>query len=55
MFAENRGDVVLPVDVRSPSFEEGPRGGAIGVGTWATQAEFKDLKVTQAGKTLLAG
>ena len=52
MFSENRGDVVLPVDVDSPSYEEGPRGGAIGVGTWATQAEFKDLKVTRGDQTL---
>ena len=26
MFAENRGDVILPVDVQSPSFERGPAG-----------------------------
>jgi alpha-L-arabinofuranosidase len=49
MFAENRGDIVLPVTVNAPvmepsSSEEG-RGGAIGVGTWLTQAEFKDIKV----------
>lgn len=52
MFSEHRGDVVVPVDVTAPSFEEGPRGGAIGVGTWATQAEFKDLKVTRGDQTL---
>ena len=52
MFAENRGDVILPVEVTAPSFEEGAKGGAVGVGTWATQAEFKDLTVTQAGETL---
>ena len=28
--------------------------GLIGVGTWATQAEFKDIKVTQGGRTLFA-
>jgi alpha-L-arabinofuranosidase len=27
----------------------------VGVGTWDTQAEFKDIKVTQGGKTLYAG
>ena len=52
MFSENRGDLVLPVDVNAPSYDEGTRGGAIGVGTWATQAEFKDLKVTRGDQTL---
>ncbi len=52
MFSANRGDVVLPVDVEGPSYEEGPKGGAIGVGTWATQAEFKDIKVTSGDRTL---
>jgi alpha-L-arabinofuranosidase len=52
MFSEQRGDVVLPVDVTAPSYEEGARGGAIGVGTWATRAEFKDLKVTRGDQTL---
>jgi alpha-L-arabinofuranosidase len=46
LFSEHTGDVVVPVDVQSPSFEQAPNGGAIGVGTWATQAEFKDLTVT---------
>jgi alpha-L-arabinofuranosidase len=49
MFAENRGDVVLPVTVNAPAMEQSSsdegRGGAIGVGTWLTQAEFKDIKV----------
>jgi alpha-L-arabinofuranosidase len=52
MFRENRGDVVLPVDVTAPSVDEGPAGGAVGVGTWATRAEFKDMKVTRGEQTL---
>jgi BNR repeat-containing family member/Domain of Unknown Function (DUF1080) len=32
-----------------------PVRGMIGVGTWGTQAEFKDIKVTKAGRTLYAG
>ena len=55
MFSENRGDVVLPVDVNGPSYEEGPKGGAIGVGTWATQAEFKDIRVTHGDRDALRG
>ena len=52
MFSENRGDVVLPLDVRAPDLTSGPKGGAVGVGTWATQAEFKDIKVTRGDQTL---
>jgi alpha-L-arabinofuranosidase len=54
MFSENRGDVVLPLAVACPLVSEGSTSGAIGVGTWLTQAEFKDIRVTRAGKTLLA-
>jgi alpha-L-arabinofuranosidase len=52
LFAEHRGDVVLPVDVNIPVEKESSRGGGVGVGTWLTQAEFKDMKVTRDGKTL---
>ena len=31
-----------------------PIRGMVGVGTWATQAEFKDIKVTRGGRTLLS-
>jgi alpha-L-arabinofuranosidase len=46
MFSENRGDVILPISVDAPPADAGVRSGAIGVGTWKTQAEFKDVKVT---------
>jgi len=52
MFARNRGDVVLPAECLSPAAEASPRGGAIGVGTWSTQAEYKDLRVTRGDKVL---
>lgn len=42
------------VTVETPVAETAPKGGAIGVGTWRTQAEFKDLKVTHGGETLFA-
>jgi alpha-L-arabinofuranosidase len=54
MFSENRGDVVLPVTVMAPAVAPAARSGAIGVGTWRTQAEFKDIKVTRVGETLFA-
>jgi alpha-L-arabinofuranosidase len=46
MFGENRGDVMLPISVDAPPADPGAQSGAIGVGTWRTQAEFKDIKVT---------
>ena len=53
LFAENRGDVYLPTDVQSPVAEPELAGGMIGVGTWNTAAEFKDIKVTAPdGKVL---
>lgn len=52
MFSRNRADVTLPVEIDAPAVEAGPRGGAVGVGTWSTQAEYKDLKVTRGDKVL---
>jgi alpha-L-arabinofuranosidase len=52
MFSENRGDVVLPITLDSPEVAPRPRAGAIGVGTWRTEAEFKDIKVTHGSETL---
>ena len=55
MFAENSGDVSLSTTVQSPEAEVAVAGGMIGVGTWNTAAEFKDIKVTAPdGKTLFA-
>jgi alpha-L-arabinofuranosidase len=54
MFSENRGDVVLPVTVAAPETAPPTKSGAIGVGTWRTQAEFKDIKVTRGDETLFA-
>ncbi len=52
LFAEHRGDVVLPVNVSAPLVTDTTRGGGVGVGTWLTQAEFKDMKVVRDGQTL---
>ena len=55
MFAENRGDVSLPTTVETPMIETAAEGGMIGVGTWNTAAEFKDIKVTAPdGSSLFA-
>jgi alpha-L-arabinofuranosidase len=56
MFSENRGDVVLPIQVDAPMAEvAGKVAGMIGVGTWNTESEFTDIKVTAPdGKILFA-
>ncbi|MGN6554501.1 MAG: alpha-L-arabinofuranosidase C-terminal domain-containing protein [Verrucomicrobiota bacterium] len=56
LFSEYRGDVTLPTTVDSPAAVSGPApAGCVGVGTWRTAAEFKDMKVTSSdGKTLFA-
>src|SRR5205823_461673 len=55
MFGTNRGDVVLPVEIALPQVAPPtaplPKG-AVGVGTWITQAEYKDIQVTQGDKVL---
>jgi alpha-L-arabinofuranosidase len=55
MFAENRGDTVLPVEIvpqARPVAEAPMPRGKVGVGTWLTEAEFKDIKVTSGDKLL---
>ncbi len=53
LFGANRADVNLPVKLEAPVIESRTqRGGMIGVGTWLTQAEYKDIKVTQGDQVL---
>jgi alpha-L-arabinofuranosidase len=54
MFSRNRGDVVLPSALTCKRAVAPALTGAIGLATWRTQAEFKDVKVTRGGQTLLA-
>jgi len=55
MFSLNRGDVTLPVTVDTADLPEPAPAGEIGVGTWNTEAEFKDIKVNAPdGKVLFA-
>ena len=55
MFSANRGDLTLPITVETAEEPESPPTGRIGVGTWNTAAEFKDIKVTSpGGNTLFA-
>jgi alpha-L-arabinofuranosidase len=41
--------------VDAPAAKAAPKGGAVGVGTWSTQAEYKDIKVTRGNETLYTG
>jgi len=53
LFAEYRGDILLPTTVQTTDIPESAPVGAVGVGTWNTAAEFKDIKVTAPdGKVL---
>ena len=54
MFSENRGDVVLPCEVVAAPAEAPAESGMVGVGTWLTQAEFKDIKVMRGDQVLYA-
>ncbi|MBL9138350.1 MAG: DUF1080 domain-containing protein [Verrucomicrobiales bacterium] len=54
LFAEHRGSVTLPTSVESATSQEPLPSGGVGVGTWNTSAEFKEIKVTAPdGKILL--
>jgi alpha-L-arabinofuranosidase len=52
LFSRNRGDRVLPAKVESRRKAVAASPGAIGLGTWSTQAEYKDLKVEAGGQVL---
>jgi alpha-L-arabinofuranosidase len=55
MFAQGHGANILPVEVSATADTAAPPyvpKGAIGVGTWSTQSEYKDIKVTHDGATV---
>lgn len=54
LFSVYRGTHVLPAEVNAPSALPAIAQGAIGLGTWQTQAEYRDVKVTHNGQTLFA-
>ncbi len=54
LFSEHRGGTVLPCAVDSAPAEPPVQSGMVGVGTWFTQAEFKDIKVTRGDEVLYA-
>src|SRR5438093_13105531 len=50
MFSQNRPDTTYPTNVTPESAPFTPPSGMIGLATWRTQAEFKDVKVTQGDR-----
>jgi alpha-L-arabinofuranosidase len=49
MFNENKGDVIIPVKLTPPDVDVSRQlnfHGAIGVGSWGSDVEYKDIKVT---------
>ncbi len=51
MYGTNRPDHVLPLQLDS-GVQNAPFTGGIGVGTWNSKAEFKDIEVIKDGKTI---
>jgi len=53
LFMNQQPDVLLPTEV-SANETALPPSGTIGLHTWATSAEFKDIRVTRGGETFYA-
>jgi alpha-L-arabinofuranosidase len=55
LFGRNKGDMILPTTLSGGNHEKPtPIIGAIGLGSWASQVEYKDVNVVSGGKTLFA-
>ncbi len=54
LFSLHRGDEVIPLTVTQPQPSAMVPQGQIGVGTWLTKAEFKDIRVEQDSQTVYA-
>ena len=54
LFGENRPDYTVPTDVQLTSGKPPAITGGIGIGTWYTAAEFKDVRVEKDGQVLAA-
>lgn len=53
MFFTNRAHQVIPGQLKNvPTIKRSFPAGGIGIGTWNTKADFKDIKVTQGDKVL---
>ncbi|MDW8290323.1 MAG: alpha-L-arabinofuranosidase C-terminal domain-containing protein [Armatimonadota bacterium] len=54
LFSRYRGTHVLPLKLEAPAISVTEPRGAIGLGTWSTQAEYRDVRVTRNGQTLFS-
>ena len=54
LFALNRPNCTVQTDVTLEAAKPAAITGAVGVGTWNTSAEFKDIRVEKDGRTLYA-
>jgi alpha-L-arabinofuranosidase len=55
MFSAHRGDRLLPLkldEVRDSPEERATLSGSIGVGSWSTRVEYKDIRVVSGGRTV---
>jgi alpha-L-arabinofuranosidase len=52
MYARNLPELMAATTVEAAESRPSPLRGRVGVGTWRTQAEFKDIKVVSGEKTL---
>jgi alpha-L-arabinofuranosidase len=52
LFSQNRGDVVLPAEIKD-SRPADPPSGRVGVGTLVANAEFKDVQILRDGENIL--
>lgn len=53
LFSAHTGSAIVPVDVTCSNTEGESIAGQVGVGTWSTQAEFKDIVVTGSDGKIL--
>ncbi len=53
LFSQYRGTHVLPTQVQSPPLRFRVQSGSIGVGTWQTQSEYRNIRVTAPDGTVL--
>ncbi len=52
LFHTNRPDITIPTAIKGAGTAAKSIAGKVGVGTWLTGSEYKDISVTSGGKTL---
>jgi alpha-L-arabinofuranosidase len=52
LFGENLGEVILPTELEAAELAQELPSGGVGLGTWATQAEFRKVDVSVGGNSI---